>query len=65
VIDSFRHRGLQRFYERGDDRQIGAAFRGKMRRILTALDSAKVPEDMNLSGFGVHPLKGELRGFGA
>ncbi len=63
MIENFRHRGLQRFYERGDEKQIGAAFRGKVRRILTTLDGAKVPEDMNLSGFGLHTLSGDLRGF--
>jgi proteic killer suppression protein len=50
-------------YERGDDREIGAAFREKVRRILTALDNARVPEDMNLSGLGLHALRGDLKGF--
>lgn len=63
MIESFRHRGLRRFYERGDDKQIGAAFRFRVKRILTALDGARTAADMNLSGFGLHPLTGDLKGF--
>ena len=35
----------------------------KIERILARLDVATQPEMMNLPGFGLHPLKGELKGF--
>ena len=35
----------------------------KIRRILSALDAATEPDDMDFPGFRLHPLKGELAGF--
>jgi proteic killer suppression protein len=34
----------------------------KMERILARLDTAKVPREMDLPGFGLHALKGNLAG---
>jgi len=31
--------------------------------ILTVLDAAESPEALNLPGYRLHPLKGELKGF--
>ena len=33
----------------------------KLRDILAVLDRSRGPEDMNLPGFRLHPLKGELK----
>ncbi len=33
-----------------------------MRRLLTALDVATHPDDMNAPGNNLHPLKGQLEG---
>ena len=65
MITSFRHRGLKRLYERGDRSQVGADMLDKIENILAVLDAATVPEKMDLPGFRLHPLKGELRGFWA
>jgi proteic killer suppression protein len=65
IITSFRHRGLKRLYERGDRSQVGADMLDKIENILAVLDVADVPEKMDLPGFRLHPLKGELRGFWA
>ncbi len=35
----------------------------KIERILARLDVATRPQMMNLPGLGLHPLKGELKGF--
>jgi proteic killer suppression protein len=35
----------------------------KIVRILALLDRAARPQDMNLPGFRLHPLKGELVGY--
>ena len=34
----------------------------KLTRILAVLDQSRTPQDMNLPGFRLHPLAGELRG---
>ncbi len=36
-----------------------------MRKILARLDAASAAADMDLPGFRLHPLKGELKGFWA
>src|SRR6266566_5996114 len=38
---------------------------GKLRDILARLDAAATVADMDLPGFRLHPLKGELKGFWA
>jgi len=63
VIRSIRHRGLKRFYESGDPGRIDAALRGKIQRILSALDAAESPRSLDFPGFRPHPLKGDLEGF--
>jgi len=37
----------------------------KLRDILSRLDAAGTVRDMDLPGFRLHPLKGELKGFWA
>ena len=34
----------------------------KLTRILAVLDQSRMPQDMDLPGFRLHPLAGELRG---
>ena len=34
----------------------------KLTRILAVLDQSRTPQDMDLPGFRLHPLAGELRG---
>lgn len=63
MIRSFRHRGLKRLFERGEAAQVHADMREKIENILAVLDAATAPENMDLPGFRLHPLKGALRGF--
>ena len=35
----------------------------KMERILARLDASATVDDMDIPGFGLHPLSGDLRGF--
>jgi toxin HigB-1 len=62
VIRSFKHRGLKRLYERGDGSGIRPDLLDAVERILTALDAAATPQALDLPGFRLHPLKGELKG---
>lgn len=65
MILSIRHKGLKRLYEHDDPRGVTREHLEKLRDILARLDAATFPEDMDLPGFRLHPLKGELRGFWA
>jgi proteic killer suppression protein len=63
MIKSFRHRGLQRLYERGDRSRINPTLVEKVETALGLLDVAETPEAVNLPGYRLHPLRGALRGF--
>ncbi|HEY1207218.1 MAG: type II toxin-antitoxin system RelE/ParE family toxin [Bryobacteraceae bacterium] len=63
MIRSFRHRGLRRLHEDDDPSRIAAALRGKVRRILSALDAAESPRALDLPAYRLHPLRGSLAGF--
>ena len=65
MILGFRHRGLERLFEKGDRRRIPPGLIAKVERVLARLDVAAKPEDMNLPGFGLHPLKGGRAGYWA
>lgn len=60
MIKSFRHKGLQTYFESGSKAGIQAAHAAKLGRLLARLDAAQAPADMNLPGWGLHPLRGEL-----
>lgn len=62
MIRTFRHKGLARYFTKGDRKGIDAKHEDRIRRMLDRLDAVTRPEDMNLPGFGFHPLKGALRG---
>jgi len=63
MIVSFRHKGLRLFYEKGDASKLQAQHVKKIRLILTRLDAARSPEELNVPGYGLHQLKGDLNGF--
>ena len=63
MIVNFRHRGLKRLYERGDRSQIRADIVAKVERILQRLDVIDAAEEMNLPGYRLHGLSGDLKGF--
>ncbi|QND52984.1 Killer protein [Phyllobacterium sp. 628] len=63
MIRSFRHKGLKLFYESGSTRGINAAHSKRLSRMLAFLDRATGPDDMNIPGWRLHILHGELQGF--
>jgi len=65
MIRSIRHKGLKRLHEDDDRRGVISEHAEKLRDILARLDAATTAADMNLPGFRLHPLKGELKGFWA
>jgi proteic killer suppression protein len=62
MIRRFKHRGLKRFYEDDDRRGINPEHVAKIARVLAQLDRTRRPEDMDIPGFKLHPLKGHLAG---
>ncbi len=62
VIESYRHKGLKQFAENGSKAGIQPKHARRLRRLLTALDVASQPQDMNAPGNDLHPLKGDLAG---
>lgn len=62
MIRSFKHKGLKRFFETGNAAGIQAAHARRLRLILGRLHAATQPQDMNLPGLRLHPLKGSRAG---
>lgn len=62
MIKSFKHRGLKRFYERGDNRRLPPEMVGRIEEILGLLDVAVQIEDMDLPYLRLHALGGDRSG---
>lgn len=63
MIGTIKHRGLKRLYERGDRSKVPAEYADKLENILFVLDTALTIEAVDVPGFRLHPLKGDLKGF--
>lgn len=63
MIKSFEHNGLERFFRAGSKAGIQPKHAPRLRLQLGRLDAAKGPQDMNLPGWKLHPLKGDLKGY--
>lgn len=62
MIQSFRHRGLKRLYERGDRSLIRPDLCDRVEVILAQLDVASSPAAMRLPHYRLHALKGNRKG---
>ena len=60
MIKTFRHKGLELFFRTGSKAGIQPHHAGKLRILLTTLDSAKQPDDMNAPNWKLHALAGNL-----
>ena len=65
MIKSFKHKGLQKYFESGSLAGIRPGHKQKIRIRLTALDTATCIEDMDIPGFRLHQLKGGKKGLWA
>ena len=63
MIPRFRHRGLRRLYEDDDRRELNARHADKIARVLARVDQATRPDQLDLPGFRLHPLRGDLAGY--
>ena len=62
MIQSFKHKGLERFFLKGSTSGIQSAHSKRLRLILGRLHAATAPQDMNLPGLFFHQLSGKYRG---
>jgi len=60
MIISFQHKGLRLFYETGSTKGIRADHAKRLARMLSFMDRATVPGDLDIPGWRLHPLKGDL-----
>ncbi len=60
---SFVHKGLERFYKTGSTSGIKNEHSRRLRLILTNLDQAECPGDMDLPGMRLHRLKGQRKNY--
>jgi proteic killer suppression protein len=61
MIKRFRHKGLERFFFTGTTRGINARHAAKLGRMLSALNRATGPENMNQPSYRLHPLTGDRK----
>lgn len=62
MIKSFVHKGLEAFFATGSKAGIQPAHAARLRRQLAQLDRAPAPQDMNVPGWRLHPLRGRMAG---
>jgi proteic killer suppression protein len=65
MIEGFRHKGLRQLFENDNVKGVSGEHVRKIRQILATLHAAETIEALRLPTFGLHPLKGDLRGFWA
>jgi proteic killer suppression protein len=63
MIESFRHKGLRKLYEKGDRSGLRADIAKKAELYLSILDTASTVKELDITGFSFHALTGNLRGF--
>ena len=61
MIKTFRHRGLKRLYD-GKPSKVRADQVLRITDVLSHLDRAEQPSDLDLPGYRLHSLKGVLKG---
>jgi proteic killer suppression protein len=62
VIESFRHKGVQKFFETGSKAGIQPKHAKRLAIQLNVLDDAVGVEDMQWPGWQCHALSGDLEG---
>ncbi len=63
LLKTFRHKGLERLFEKDDPSGVRADQVRRIKDVLAHLDVARHPNDLNLPGYRLHALRGELKGY--
>ncbi len=61
MIKSYKHKGLKAYWTKGNARGLNPSWLSRIDNIISALDAATRPEDLNLPGLRFHPLQGVSR----
>ncbi len=62
MTKTFRHKGIEGFFRKGDVRGIQTRQAARILRILDMLDGASNAGQLNIHGYDLHPLKGNRKG---
>jgi proteic killer suppression protein len=62
MIINWKSKKLQRFFYKGIQKGIDAKLVNKLLYLLTQLDKAECPNDINIVGYDFHALKGNKTG---
>ena len=62
MIKSFKHKGLKQFFTEDKKKLLDKRQAPRIGRLLDRLDAITCVEDMNLPGYGLHPLTGNRKG---
>lgn len=62
MIKSFRHKGIEAFFKTGSKAGINATHAGRLARQLALLNEATQPGHMDVPGWNLHALTGNLNG---
>jgi len=62
MIKSFAHKGLEKFFLTGSKTGIQADHAKKLARQLAFLNVASDPQEMDMPGWKLHPLTGDMAG---
>jgi len=65
MIEGFKHKGLRRLFQDDDARGVSAEHVRKIGQILAVLHAAETIDALRLPTFGLHALKGDLKGLWA
>lgn len=63
MIKTFRHKGLRAFFQEGTVAGIQPVHAPRLAAMLRRLNETTNPQGMNLPGWNLHPLKGDLKGY--
>jgi proteic killer suppression protein len=62
MIKSFKHKGLQKFFETGSTKGINAKHSARLLLQLQALNVMKSIDEIDMPGWNLHSLERDLKG---
>jgi len=63
MIATIRHKGLRLLFEEDNAKGVNAEHVRKLKQILATLHAAQTIDGKRVPTFGLHALKGDLKGF--
>ena len=61
MIKSFKHKGIERLFTKGNASGVQADYAPRITLMLDAIDVAEQVKELNMPGFRLHRLKGDKR----